>query len=179
MRDTLVSRILYPQCRLIRSPIQLKGKKSITLGIGLTTGVGNRIEAWGPLGEIHFGKDVQINDYCHITAVKSVSIDDNTLIASKVFITDHNHGSYSGDNQDSPNSVPVERRLISSPVSIGKNVWIGENVCILPGVRIGDGSIIACNSVVTKDIPKETIAAGSPAKPIKIYNQSTKKWSRL
>lgn len=51
-------------------------------------------------------------------------------MASKVFITDHNHGSYSGFKSDSPNSNPQERKLISKKVVIKKNVWIGEFVSI-------------------------------------------------
>lgn len=63
---------------------------------------------------------------------------------------------------------PLLRPLYSKgQVVIGKNVWIGDKVTILPGVSIGDGSVIAANSVVTKSIPPYSIAAGIPAKIIK------------
>ncbi|WP_425430495.1 DapH/DapD/GlmU-related protein [Chitinophaga niastensis] len=55
------------------------------------------------------------------------------------------------------------------PVSIADNVWIGTNVVILPGVNIGEGSIISANSVVHKDIPAMSIAGGNPAVVIKQY----------
>jgi lipopolysaccharide O-acetyltransferase len=129
---------------------------------------------------MHFGKGVQINDYVHITAIESVKIGNRVLIASKVYISDCSHGSYSGDQFDSePNSIPIERPLFSKPVCIQDNVWIGESVSILPGVTIGEGSIIGANSVVSKSIPENVIAVGSPAKPIKKYNFETKRWEKI
>ena len=53
------------------------------------------------------------------------------------------------------------------PVYIGNDVWIGDRVLILPGVHIGDGSIIAAGAVVTKDVPPHSIVAGVPARKIK------------
>jgi lipopolysaccharide O-acetyltransferase len=73
-------------------------------------------------------------------------------------------------------SVPIERKGICKPVVIGDNVWIGESACILPGVTIGEGSIIGALSVVTKSIPAYSIAVGSPAKVVKIYNFKQEKW---
>jgi acetyltransferase-like isoleucine patch superfamily enzyme len=55
-------------------------------------------------------------------------------------------------------------------------VWIGENVCVLPGVTIGDGAIINANAVVTKDVPAGTIVAGVPARVIKQWDDDDKKW---
>ena len=52
-------------------------------------------------------------------------------------------------------------------IKIGKNVWIGSDCTILPGVEIGDGAIIGAGSVVTKSVPKNTIAVGNPARVIK------------
>lgn len=115
----------------------------------------------------------------HIGAINSITIEDNVLIASKVFITDHNHGNYSGINQGSPDTIPTERPLHSNPVIIEKNVWLGEYVSILPGVRIGEGSIVGAMSVVNKDIPPHSIAVGSPAKVIKVFNESLKIWEKV
>ena len=64
---------------------------------------------------------------------------------------------------------PVKRDLFSKgPVNIGKNVWIGRNACVMPNVKIGDYAIIGANAVVTHDIPAYAIAAGVPAKVIRI-----------
>lgn len=104
---------------------------------------------------------------------------DNTLIASKVFISDNNHGNYNSDIQSKPNTAPIDRELFSKEVHIGRKVWIGEFVSILPGDTIGDGSIIGSRSVVSKDIPAFSIAVGSPARVIKLYDRNTNKWVKI
>lgn len=129
--------------------------------------------------KLNFGSCVQINDYVHIAAVESVLIGNNVLIASKVFISDHNHGGYSGEIQSDPNQPPALRPIISKPVIIDGNVWLGELVCIILGVTVGKGSIVGAHSVVTYDIPPYSIAVGSPAKVIKQYNFSTKIWEAI
>lgn len=125
------------------------------------------------------GKNVAMNDDVHIGCVGKVKIGDNVLMASKIYISDHNHGSYKGERQDSPKVPPNERPLDYSYVEIADNVWIGEGVVILPGVIIGEGSIIGSNSVVTKSIPNHCIAVGSPAKVVKIYNFCKGKWESI
>ena len=60
------------------------------------------------------------------------------------------------------------------PVNIGKNVWTGTNVCIMPGVSIGNGAIIGANSVVTHDIPEAAVAVGAPARVVKIIGEKDK-----
>lgn len=175
---------IFKNARLIRFPFRVRGKQYIKIGKGFTTGFNCRIDALNinNLGEkylIEIGENVEINDEVHIGATEKIIIEDNVLIASKVYISDHNHGSYKGDEQDSPMSIPKERKIYSSPIKIEKNVWIGELCCILQGVTIGEGSIIGAMSVVTKDIPPYTIAVGSPAKLIKRYNFENKKWDKI
>jgi acetyltransferase-like isoleucine patch superfamily enzyme len=65
---------------------------------------------------------------------------------------------------------------MSKPIIIEDNVWIGESVSILPGVRIGRGSVIGSNSVVTRSVPAYSIAAGCPAKTIKKYDRTSNAW---
>ena len=175
---------IFKNARLIRFPFRVRGKQYIKIGKGFTTGFNCRIDALNinNLGKkylIEIGENVEINDEVHIGATEKIIIEDNVLISSKVYISDHNHGSYKGDEQDSPMSIPKGRKIHSSPIRIEKNVWIGELCCILQGVTIGEGSIIGAMSVVTKDIPPYTIAVGSPAKLIKRYNFETKKWDKL
>jgi acetyltransferase-like isoleucine patch superfamily enzyme len=175
------TKLLFSNARLIRFPIRIRGKKFIEVGKGFTTGFNCRIDAYSKENKkvISIGENVQINDYVHLGGIDRIIIGDNVLIASKVFITDHNHGSYSGDIQDSPHSIPQERPLYSKRVIIEKNVWLGEYVSVLAGVTIGEGSIIGTMSVVNKDIPPFTIAVGSPAKVIKKYNHFSKKWDKI
>lgn len=79
-----------------------------------------------------------------------------------MLITDHQHGTLADSD------IPVaDRELVSKgAVAIGDNVWIGEHVCILSGVTIGEGSIIGANAVVTKSVPAHSLAVGVPAKVV-------------
>ena len=172
---------IFPKARIIRFPIDIRGKKYIQVSKGFTTGVGCRIEAYPETDKkvLFFGENFQMNDYVHITAKESVKIGNNVLLASKIYISDCSHGSYSGDENDShPDSIPHDRPLSSKPVVIEDNVWLGEFVSVLPGVTIGKGSIVGANSVVSKNLPPYVIAVGTPAKPIKKFNFETNKWEK-
>jgi acetyltransferase-like isoleucine patch superfamily enzyme len=183
-RNIILTKIYFPNARLIRFPIYIKGKKRIIIGKNFTCGVGLRMDCIRTNSDIEpqiiVGSNVEINDYVHIGCTNHILIENNVLIASKVFITDHNHGIYSGESvHDSPLSIPKSRIIIGAPVHIEENVWIGEMVTILPGVRIGKGSIIGANSVVNKNIPPYCIAVGTPAKVIKHFNFGSGKWISL
>lgn len=180
--DTVISRFLYFNIRIMRCPFYIRGKRHIRIGDNFTAGVGLRMDAFSEKKKIciEIGKNAQVNDYVHICAVESVKIGNNVLIASKVFITDHNHGSYGHDNtHDNPDTPPIKRPLFHAPVEIEDNVWIGEFVAVLPGVKIGRGAVIGAMSVVTKDIPSYSIAVGAPAKVVKKYDFINKKWERV
>lgn len=106
---------------------------------------------------IHLGRNVFINAGCKFQDQGGILIGDDTLIGHNTVLATLNHG-----------ILPEERHdLIPKPIHIGKNVWIGSNSTILPGVTIGDHAVIGAGSVVTKDIPDNMIAVGSPAKVIK------------
>ena len=181
--NLLRTKLLHKSARLIRFPFVIRGKQYIDLGTSLTTGVGCRLEAFSLNNSKHkriiFGHDVQINDYVHISAIEKVEIGDGVLMASHIYISDNSHGIYDGSNNDSsPLIPPKEREYIASPVKIGKNVWIGEGVIIMPGVEIGDGCIIGAHSVVNKNIKKYSIAVGAPAKVIKEYSFEKGIWDK-
>lgn len=179
----LKTKIFFSKARLVRFPIDIRNKQNIDFGVNLTTGIGCRIECF-PINQtsdklLKFGKNVQINDYVHITAAYSVEIGNNVLMASKIYISDCSHGSYIGNSDDSdPRVAPADRNLTVKPVKIQDNVWLGEFVSVLPGVTIGEGTIVGANSVVSKSLPSYVIAVGSPAKPIKFYNFDTQKWEK-
>lgn len=81
-------------------------------------------------------------------------------------ITDNSHGE---TDYDSLKMLPIKRPITSKgPVIIGNNVWIGDKATILPGVTIGDGSVIAANAVVTKDVPPYSVVGGNPAIVLKL-----------
>ena len=182
----LMTRLLFTKSRIIRFPFDIRGKKYIDLGERLTLGKYCRFEVFPHLmvgGEgykIVIGKNVQINDNVHICAMQSIKIGDNVLMASNIYISDNSHGSYKGDEQDSsPDTPPTDRQYRTAPVVIGKNCWIGEGVIIMPGVEIGDGCVIGAHSIVNKNIPRNTIAIGSPAKPIKKWDAEMKRWVKI
>lgn len=177
------SKFLFRNARIIRFPFDLRGKKHIRVGKGFTTGRGCRIEATPPHPNakicIEIGPGFQMNDYCHIAAAESIKIGSNVLCASKIFITDLNHGSYDGNEFDSdPHEVPSLRPLSSKAVVIGDNVWLGEGVTVLQGADIGYGAIIGSHSVVNSKIPPMTIAVGIPAKVIKKFDPEFSRWIR-
>ena len=106
---------------------------------------------------IKIGKNVFINACCRFQDQGGIEIGDGSLIGHNTTIATLNH-----------DFNPAKRQnLTPSPVKIGKNVWIGSDCTILPGVEIGDGGIIGAGSVVTKSIPANTIAVGNPARVIK------------
>lgn len=180
--NLLKTKLFFPKARLIRFPFDIRGKKYIKYGKNFTTGTGCRIEAYkffNDSPELIIGNNVQINDYVHLACGQSLIIEDDVLIASKVYISDINHGNYSGENQSFPEEKTKNRKIFSKTVKICENVWIGENAIILPGIEIGKNSIIGAGSVVTKNVPENCIVAGNPAKIIKKYNFGNKKWEKV
>lgn len=174
----IVTKIFYSKARLIRRPFHIRGKKHLQYDKGFTTGYNCRIEIFGETAILKLGKNCHLGDNVHLVASRSVVIGDNLLCASKVFISDTSHGDYSSDQKttSSPKADPNTRPLFSKSIEIGNNVWIGENVVVLAGAKIGDGCIIGSNAVVTKEIPDNCIAAGIPAKPIKKYDGIKEVW---
>ena len=180
--NLLKTKLFFPKARLIRFPFDIRGKKYIKYGKNFTTGTGCRIEAYKFFSDspkLIIGNNVQINDYVHLACGQSLIIEDDVLIASKVYISDISHGNYSGENQSFPEEKAKNRKIFSKTVKICENVWIGENAIILPGVEIGKNSIIGAESVVTKNVPENCIVAGNPAKIIKKYNFGNKKWEKV
>lgn len=106
---------------------------------------------------ISVGKNVFINSCCNFQDQGGITIGDGSQIGHKVTLATLNHG-----------MAPQDRgTLYPAPIVIGKNVWIGAAVTILPGVTIGDNSIIGAGSVVTKDVPSNSVAVGAPCRVIK------------
>ena len=130
-----------------------------------------RIEAWDSYKgkkfhpEIVIGNNVVFNTDIHIGCINRIEIGNNCLFASRIYITDHDHGDTSNETLL---QAPLDRALFSKgPVIIKDNVWVGEGVAILSGITIGENAIIATNAVVTKDVPANAIVGGIPAKIIK------------
>lgn len=114
---------------------------------------------------ITVGKNVFINACCHFQDQGGITLGDNCLVGHNVVFATLNHG-----------FAPEERQsMLPAPIVVGRNVWIGSNSTILQGVTIGDNSIIAAGSVVTKDVPANAIVAGVPARFIRSISPEEKK----
>lgn len=114
------------------------------------------------------GDNVSFEDFCHVGCVDRVEIGSGTMIASKVFITDHFHGDITAKDLA---LRPELRPLSHTPVVIGRNVWIGDGVCILPGVKLGDNVIVGANAVVTHSFENNAVIAGCPARLIRYMSR--------
>lgn len=115
--------------------------------------------------EIIIGNKCHFGEYCQISAINRITIGDGLLTGRFVYIGDNAHGGHSFEEAETP---PILRRLSSKgEIIIGRNVWIADRVTILGGVTIGDNVIIGAGSVVSHDIPSNSVAVGAPAKIIK------------
>lgn len=155
----------------ILKDFSIKNPQYIEIGENFNCGARFRLDAITIYNGITFnpkltiGNNVTINNDVHIGCIDEVTIGDGCLLASKIFIADHSHGEATLNDIQLP---PSERNLYSKgPVIIEKNVWIGQGACILPNIHIGENSIIGANAVVTKSIPKNSVAVGNPARIIK------------
>lgn len=115
----------------------------------------------GTEGRITIGDRVALNSFCRLFGHGSITIGEDTQIGPGSLVTTTTHD--------------YDRNLetIFKPVVIGKGVWIGANVTILPGVTIGDFAVIGAGSVVTKDVHPRTMAAGVPAQEIKSLDRES------
>lgn len=106
---------------------------------------------------ITVGKNVFINACCHFQDHGGVTLGDDCLIGHNVVFATLNHG-----------MAPEARAsMLPAPIILGRNVWVGSSSTILQGVTIGDNAIIAAGSVVTKDVPANTVVGGVPARYIR------------
>ena len=120
---------------------------------------------------ISIGNRVTSTANLQIGAHTDITIEDDVMFASNISITDGLHGY---ENANEP--YKYQKIFKINPIHIKRGCWIGHNVAILPGVTIGELSIIGANSVVTKSIPDRCIAFGAPARVIKKWDDIKQKW---
>lgn len=174
----VMTKLIFKQARFIRRPIYIRGVASLSGCKNLTTGRFCRFDLEGNKKTLYIGDNCEMGDMTHIVAHNHVKIGNDVLMASKCFISDTNHGNYSGENQDSPKTTPNSRNLTEGKTIIGDRVWIGENAVILAGAEIGDGCIVGANSVVSKLIPSGSMVVGNN-RIVKSWNADTKAWERI
>ena len=164
----LLCPVAYVLAKLSRISEYLQGRKVFFQNRELLSRVKRRGRNVYLNGRIHcsgaehleLGENVHINDNAYLRAEAGLCIGDNAHFSRNLTIYTINHN-YTGG------ALPYDDRMIGTPVRIDKNVWIGMNVCILPGVHVHEGAIIGMGAVVTKDVPKCAIVGGNPAKVLK------------
>lgn len=155
-----ISKIPYTIGINIKKPLTKKLFKEVGTGTSISTNVRLLCSQ-----QISIGKHVGIARDVTLDGRGGLEIGDDTMIGFESIILTSTHNSNRKD-------IPIrEQGLFYDSVKIGKDVWVGTRVIILPGVIIGDGAIIGANAVVTKDVPPSTIIGGVPAKFIKKRNE--------
>lgn len=132
-------------------------------------------------GRIEIGDNSRVSMFSWISAAGFLKIGKNVEMGPHVFISDHNH---KYENVDipiisqgiTPNYPP---RISSVSLEIGDDCWIGTNVAIVAPVKIGKHCVIGANSVVNRDIPDYSVAVGSPAKVVKMYDFEKQMWVKI
>lgn len=152
---------LYPHPRVVIRPIRPQGTRGESLTIIAAghdrVGLGTIIQGCGTL---HPGERSFVGDYRGIGCNHRITIGNDVMIAQAVSIRDSDHATERLD-------IPMNRQgIVTSPVTIEDDVWIGHGAIILRGVTIGRGAVIAAGAVVTRDVPPMAIAGGVPARII-------------
>lgn len=114
-------------------------------------------------GTMRIGRDAFFGNGTVIVCREEISIGDNVLFAEHVTIRDQDH-------IFGPGLITAKSGFETEPVKIGNNVWLGAKVTVTKGVTIGDNSVVGANSVVTKDLPANCVAAGSPARVVRMID---------
>jgi acetyltransferase-like isoleucine patch superfamily enzyme len=149
---------------ILRGPRpRISGREHITIGNSLT--IRDRVHLDAP-GKLLIGDGVLLNG-CGILATTTVTIGDWCKLAPDALIRD------TDTHQLIPGAPPR-----AAPITLGRNVWIGQRAIVLPGVTIGDNSVIAAGAVVTSTIPANAVAAGVPAKVTKELPPPPPGWRR-
>jgi lipopolysaccharide O-acetyltransferase len=156
----------FGRATVVQYPLRLGGEDRIAIGEHVFIGAGSWLQAIED-GQncsiaIQIGSGTSAVGSCTISAVRSVILEENVLLAANVYISDHIH-------RYSDTERPVMHQGVDKiqPVLIKRGAWLGQNVVVCPGVTIGRGSVIGANSVVVKDIPDFSVAVGAPARVVK------------
>ena len=104
-----------------------------------------------------FGRDCFVNFGCTFLALGGITIEDDVFIGPHCVLATEYH----------PENPKTRHSLLTKPIVVKRNAWLGANVTVLAGVTIGENAIVAAGSVVTKDVPDNMVVAGSPARVIR------------
>lgn len=153
--------------------VKFVNRGTITLGRSVIIRPSTRVYAGNSQSLVSFGNGTEIGEHSTISSNNSIVFGNDVLTGPHIFIADHNHA------YENPLLSVSKQGVKCNPtdkVVIGDGSWLGTNVVIVGNVHIGKHCVIGANSVVTKDIPDYSVAAGIPAKVIKRYDFEKKEW---
>lgn len=164
----------------IDSGLYAHNLKYVSIGKNIKLKRNWRIECYPRFGSLQLSPQLSIGDNVIINygftafVADKIEIGSNCIFAANVTLISENHGI----NPESEKPYHSQN-LTTGPIFIGEGCWLGQNVCVLPGVHIGNKCIVGTNAVVNEDIPDNSIAVGIPAKVVKRYNFDKHKWERM
>lgn len=170
--------VLIEDGAYIKRPYHIEGGEFIHVGQNVSISAYSKLSCFSKYAgkdynpTIQIGNNVFANRFLTVLSADKLIIGENTFLGSYVSITNENHGITPGHT-----SFGLQP-LTSEPVVIGNNCWIGDHVTILPGVTIGDWTIIGAGSVVTNSIPSFSIAVGVPARVKKKWDEESQSWKK-
>lgn len=118
-----------------------------------------------PAARLQVGAFTFFGQGCHVNVLERVEIGAHCLLGPRCVIVDHNHGI-------APDRRIDEQPCVAKPIRIGNDVWCGAGAVILAGVTIGAGAVVGAQSVVTRDVPPMAVAAGNPARVLRMRNET-------
>lgn len=159
-------------------PLCIRGKDKIYVGDNTIILNNVRIQTYNDLtgldSKVVFGSNCYIGYNNSFLAGADIVLEDGVLLASNILITSENHSI-----NPETHTYYMDQSLKYAPVYIKEGTWVGERVCILPGVSIGKKCVIGAGSVVTKSIPDYSVVVGSPSKVIKQYDFLKHEWVKV
>jgi carbonic anhydrase/acetyltransferase-like protein (isoleucine patch superfamily) len=152
-------------------PVDIRGARSIAIGAYVWVGPGSWLYAMPEDATdepvLVVGDGVRISGNCVLSAVASVRLGRDVLLARNVYISDHSHA-----YEDITRPIHEQGLTNVLPVTVGDGAWLGQGVVVCPGVEIGRGAVVGAGSVVRHDVPAHTVAVGAPARVVRSFGPS-------
>jgi acetyltransferase-like isoleucine patch superfamily enzyme len=151
---------------VLEPPVRIAGEQSIRIGADVWVGGGSWLQSLsrGRGVALEVGNGTSIAGNCVLSAAQSVRVGEKVLFARGVYVSDHIHR-----YDDAATPVLDQGIARVEPVEICDGAWLGENVVVCPGVRIGRGAVIGANAVVTENVPDHSVAVGAPARVVRSF----------
>ena len=143
--------------------LEIGRKGRISFGRFVWIGDGTKIRCHE--GQVTIGRKSVLGQECTISAYEDVTIGEQCVIADRSMFIDFDHGVTEVER-------PIRAQgIYKEPVTVGSNVWIGYGACVLRGTSVGDNSVLGTYAVVTKDVPANAVAAGVPARVVRMREE--------